>query len=86
MQKSVKLGKTRINFVEQGFGNRITAIGSDAGIPLAETQGKLTPIQRIVITKTLEKQQDEAESQSQEPRRNPRSSGSGNSVTYVNEG
>lgn len=82
-----------------GGGSTVLAIASEADVPLAETQKQLTPLQRMVITMTLEEAQDEAGAQ-QGPARNSLAAGSaggpgpsmggnklsGETVTYVNEG
>lgn len=69
------------------------ALSSEAGIPLAPTQADLTPFQRMVLIKELERQQEEADQQDQAgsmPGRanrmhQPHGGGQGETVTYVNE-
>jgi len=52
---------TPINFVEGGGASSILAIADYAGVPLAETQKELTPLQRMVIEKEAKRQQEEAD-------------------------
>lgn len=79
-------------FVEHGGASNVVAL-LDAGIPLVESQKDLTPFQRTVILKELQRQQEEAQSQKQQnqsPGRanklyNSQGKG-GETVTYVNDG
>jgi hypothetical protein len=48
--------------VEQGAASQIVGIANQAGVPLADTQQELTPFQRLVIVKELERQQEESQS------------------------
>lgn len=81
--------------MEAGAASTVLAIAEHGGVPLAETQKDLTPLQRMVILKEAQRQQEEAEQQ-----RNNQTPGSGiknnavgagnavqgDTVTYVNEG
>lgn len=79
-------------FVEHGGASNVVAL-LDAGIPLVESQKDLTPFQRTVILKELQRQQEEAQSQKQQNQspgkanklHNPQGKG-GETVTYVNDG
>lgn len=85
----------RPNFVEAGAASNIVAL-LDAGVPLVESQKDLTPFQRMVLLKELERQK--AESQQQQSGSSGQSSpgqvnqlrqprgGSGETVTYTNDG
>jgi hypothetical protein len=48
--------------VEQGAASQIVGIANQAGVPLADTQKELTPFQRLVIVKELERQHEESQS------------------------
>ena len=82
--------------MEEGHSKQIVALSDKAGIPLAEKQEDLTPLQRHVITLTLKEEQEEVErrtnnaggggrSRAPNPARKPRGGGSGQTTTYVNE-
>jgi hypothetical protein len=78
--------------VEHGGASKIIAL-LDAGIPLVESQKDLTPFQRTVILKELQRQQEETQSQKQQNQSPGRSNKLYNSqgkgsetVTYVNDG
>jgi hypothetical protein len=87
--------------VADGGASSIAAIADIGGVPLAETQKDLTPLQRMVLIKESERQAEE----SQNGRGSGRAGGgghvqnslaggpsgggggiSGETVTYVNEG
>lgn len=83
---------TQHPFVEHGGASKIIAL-LDAGIPLVESQKDLTPFQRTVILKELQRQQEETQSQKQQNQSPGRSNKLYNSqgkgsetVTYVNDG
>lgn len=44
-----------------GAASQILAISDKAGIPLAQEQKQMTPLQRMVITKEVQRQSEEAE-------------------------
>lgn len=83
--------------MEGGGASQVLALSEYADIPLAKTQADLTPLQRMVILKEVERQQEEADN------KNPHGGGSkpmmnshpaaggvggmtGETVEYVNEG
>lgn len=79
-----------------GAASAKVAIAKEAGVPLAETQGELTPLQRMVIEKVLERQNKEMENAEQRggrsmtpnsaaPSHGAGQSVSGETVEYVNE-
>lgn len=81
--------------MEVGAASTVLAIAEHGGVPLAKTQKDLTPLQRMVILKEAERQQEEAEQQQggQTPGSGIKNNavGAGNAVqgdttTYVNEG
>lgn len=87
------------NFVADGGASSIVAIADTGGVPLAETQKDLTPLQRMVLIKEAERQAEEAQSGGHGSGRggshvqnslagSPSGGGgiSGDTVTYVNEG
>lgn len=86
------------NFVAGGGASAILAISEQANIPLAETQKDLTPLQRMVLQKEMERQQEERDSGGQassthqpmnsaSPNVTPNGNTiSGETVEYVNEG
>jgi hypothetical protein len=78
--------------VERGEASKIVAL-LDAGVPLVDSQKDLTPFQRTVILKELERQEAEAQrngggaSPGQTNRlHQPGGGGRGETVTYVNDG
>ncbi|OYR54912.1 hypothetical protein DJ70_12850 [Halorubrum halodurans] len=76
--------------MEAGEASKVVAL-LDAGVPLVESQKDLTPFQRMVLLKELERQEQASQSgQTQRPGqvnqlRQPRGGG-GETVTYVNDG
>lgn len=82
--------ETRQNFVEAGEASKIVAL-MEAGVPLVESQKDLTPFQRMILLKELERQEEASQSgQAHSPGqvnqlRQPRGGG-GETVTYVNDG
>lgn len=82
--------------MEAGAASAVLALSEQAGVPLAETQKKLTPFQRMVLLKEMERQQEEARNQNNttsSPSGGLNPSGmsgggriSGETVKYVNEG
>ena len=83
--------ETQPSFVEAGGASEIIAL-LDAGVPLVETQKDLTPFQRTVLLKELQRQQeDQPNSSGSAPGqvnqlRQPRGGGGGETVTYTNDG
>lgn len=81
----------RRNFVEAGAASAVLTLSSEAGIPLAPTQADLTPFQRLVLLKELERQQPDTQNGASTPGqvnrlRQPRGGGlGGETVTYTNE-
>jgi len=81
--------------VEAGGASNIVAL-LDAGIPLVESQADLTPFQREVLLRELERQREQAQSNAGveaggnptpgpvNQLRQPRGGG-GETVTYINE-
>ena len=80
------------NFREVGGASNVLAISKEAGIPLAQSQGNLTPFQRMVLTEELSDQQEDAQSGSSpgagqvNPQRRPGGGGRGDTITYTNDG
>lgn len=85
--------------MEAGGASAILAITEYGGVPLAKTQKELTPLQRMVIQLEAERQHEEAEKGSGGPsgasggtgqvmnsRSLPGGGGSGETITYVNDG
>lgn len=82
----------RPTFVEAGAASGVLAL-TEAGIPLAPTQADLTPFQRMVLLKEMERQHDEAESDGGgvpagagpvNSMKAPHGGGRGETVTYTN--
>lgn len=84
--------ETRRSFVEAGEASKVVAL-MDAGVPLVESQKDLTPYQRMVLLKELERQEAQRPSQpggaaspgQMNQLRQPRGGG-GETVTYTNDG
>lgn len=84
----------RPSFVEAGEASKVVAL-LDAGVPLVDSQKDLTPFQRMVLLKELERQEAERPSQPGQGQpsapgqvnqlRQPRGGG-GETVTYTNDG
>lgn len=81
--------------MEAGGGSTVLAIAEKGGVPLAETQRDMTPLQRQVLTLALKERQEKIEEEAPNNAgnsggvgtRNARSGGkmSGETVQYVNE-
>lgn len=78
-----------------GAASGLIAVSDDAGIPLAETQKELTPLQRLVIQKELKRRQEEMEEErsgggghGQIQNSHPQAGQQiqGETIEYVNEG
>lgn len=83
------VSETPKNFLEEGLGSEVLALSDRAGVPLAETQKEMTPLQRMVILKELERQQDESQSGGMPAKNSHPGAGrsvQGNTTTYVNDG
>jgi len=81
--------------VEAGAASAVVAISKEAGIPLAPSQADLTPFQRMVLIKELERQHEEAQDNgagagsSPSPvnqMRSPGGGGNGETTVYTNDG
>lgn len=78
--------------MEAGAASGVLALSSEAGIPLAPTQADLTPFQRMVLLKEIERQHEQAnadQGQGHTPgavnsMKAPRGGGRGETVTYTN--
>jgi len=79
--------------VGEGHSNQVLALSDKAGVPLAETQQDLTPLQRHVTVLTLQKQQQKKQKQQGggsggrpvNSMRQPHGGGSGQTTTYTNK-
>ncbi|QRV15022.1 hypothetical protein JMJ58_19260 [Haloterrigena salifodinae] len=80
--------------MEAGAASGVLALSSEAGIPLAPTQADLTPFQRMVLLKEIERQHEEANEQDGAGQvdtgpvnqmKAPRGGGRGETVVYTNE-
>ena len=83
--------------MEGGGASQILAIAEQAGIPLVQEQRFLTPLQRMVVTMGLEKEQEEANSGhgsgttggsglTKNSMARSRGTATGETVQYVNKG
>ncbi len=80
--------------MEAGAASGVVALSSELGIPLARTQADLTPFQRMVLLKEMERQHSEAQEQEGAGQVNtgpvnqmkaPHGGGRGETVVYTNE-
>lgn len=87
---------TRNYFVESGAAASVLAVSDYGGVPLAQEQKELTPLQRLVILKEAERQQEEAEREAQQQQGqtaipnsaasgSPMGNASGETIEFVNE-
>lgn len=58
----------RINFVNSGAASAIVTLSEKGNVPLAPAQKKLTPFQRMVLTKEFKRRQDEIEEEREKAR------------------